>query len=198
VSVLFLFLCKCVYKGKQSTVPKIEVKDLKMDDITVFNLLAAKTPFEKCHKQLMLFGQFVGSWDIDSVWYEADEVSRRGQGEWHFNWILGGLGIQDVLFAVGADPHQYGTSLRCYDPKADVWRVSWMQPLGGEFVNLIGRRDEENIVLEGAGSDPSRLERWSFTEITRNSFVWLGEVSYDQRNTWELEQKMEAKRRSLD
>ncbi len=91
--------------------------------------------------------------------------------------------------------HQFGTTLRCYDPTQDAWHVTWMQPFGGEFVHLVGRKVGDRVVQEGAGSDPRRRERWSFTDIASGSFLWLGEVSFDDGTTWFLEQEMRANRR---
>ena len=165
-----------------------------MEQSNVFTLLAATGPYTNYYEQLMLYGQFIGSWNIESTWHEKDGGIRKGKGEWYFNWILGGRGIQDVLFAAGASAHQFGTTLRCYDPALDVWHVTWMQPYGGEFVHLIGRKVGNRIVQEGTGSDPRRRERWSFTDITPDSFSWLGEVSFDDGKTWLLEQEMRATR----
>lgn len=159
------------------------------------SLLAAPGPFADDADRLMLYGQFVGAWDVDVTWYQADGGRRQGKGEWHFAWILGGRGVLDVLFASGAPAYQYGTTLRCYDKAMDAWHIAWMQPAGGEFVDLVGWQDGERIMQYGSGQDPRRSERWSFNEITPNSFLWLGEVSFDQGETWVLEQKMCATRR---
>ncbi len=162
----------------------------------VFGLLAAPGPFEEDADRLMAFGQFVGSWDMESTWHDQGGGRRQGKGEWHFAWILGGRGVQDVLFASGAPPHQVGTTLRCYDRAMDAWHVTWMQPASGEFVHLLGREVGDQIVLEGAGPDPRRRERWTFREITADSFRWLGEVSFDGGATWSLEQEMRGHRRA--
>ncbi len=167
-----------------------------MSQNDVFDLVAASGPFAEYSEKLMLYGQFVGSWDIDATWYQQDGTRRTGKGEWHFQWILGGRGIQDILFASGAPPHQFGTTLRCYDIAMDAWHIAWMQPAGGEFVYLLGREVGSRIVQEGIGSDPRRRERWTFTEITSKSFLWLGEVSFDDGITWFLEQEMRAVRRT--
>jgi hypothetical protein len=143
---------------------------------------------------MMLFGQFVGSWDIDGTWYQQGGESRQGKGEWHFAWILGGCGIQDVLFTSGAAPHQFGTTIRCYDKAMDAWHIVWMQPASGEFVRLLGRKIADRILIEGVGTDLRRRERWSFNKITPASFLWLGEVSFDGGVTWILEQDMRARR----
>ncbi len=158
------------------------------------DLLGASGPFADYADKLQLYGQLVGSWDIEATWFLQDGSTHKGRGEWHFAWILGGRGVQDVLFSKGAACDRYGTTLRCYDPAADAWQVTWMQPYGGEFVHLTGRRVGERIVQEGRGTDPSRLERWSFSEITPDSFLWQGEVSFDQGASWILEQEMRGTR----
>jgi hypothetical protein len=161
-----------------------------------FDLLAAPGPFAEYSDKLMLFGQFVGSWDLDGTWYERDGSSKKGKGQWHFVWILGGRGIQDVLFASGALPHQRGSTLRCYDVARDAWNIAWMQPASGEFVHMTGRKVGDRIVLEGVDFGKGPLRRWSFTDITPNSFRWLGEVSDDNGVTWFLEQEMQGMRRT--
>jgi hypothetical protein len=157
-------------------------------------LLAAHGPAAEYADQLMLYGQFVGSWSVHSTTFHADGSRTERQGEWHFAWILGGRGIQDVLFAREAPAQQYGTTLRCYDATNAVWRVTWMMPGGGEYANLIGRQIGDRIVQEGVGPDPRRVERWTFSDITPTTFLWRGEVSFDQGTTWTLEQEMRASR----
>ena len=163
--------------------------------MNALSCLGANGPHPEHAGQLMLYGQFVGSWSIVSTWFSASGGRSQATGEWHFDWILGGRGIQDVLFRSGAPADTFGTTLRCYDARQDVWHVSWMQPQGGEFVHLIGRKEGDRIVQEGVGSDPRRRERWSFSEITADSFVRHGEVSRDDGRTWTLEQEMRAIRR---
>ena len=166
-----------------------------MDQENVFELLAATGPCDQDEDKLRLCGQFVGSWDIEGTWHQPDGTSRSGRGEWHFAWILGGRGIQDVLYASGAPPHQFGSTFRGYDRGIDAWHWTWMQPASGEFVNLIGRSVGDRIVGESVASDLPR--RWSFNDITPDSFVWLGEVSHDNGKTWFLEQEMRAARRKV-
>lgn len=161
----------------------------------VFDLLAASGPFAGYAERVMLYGRFVGSWDVEATWYEGGEARRRGEGEWHFAWVLGGRGVQDVLYGAGAPPDRFGTTLRCYDPEKDTWHIAWMQPASGEFVYLQGRPVGDDIVQEVlfpvAGG---QCERWRFTEIAPDSFRWLGEVSKDGGATWELVQEMRARR----
>ncbi len=166
-----------------------------MERPDIFELLAASGPYAE-DEQALLYRPLIGSWDVDVTWYQPGGEQKKGTGEWHFTWILGGRGVQDVLFGTGAPAHQFGTTLRCYDAALGVWHVAWMQPAGGEFVHLQGRKLGDRIVQEGVGTDPRRRERWSFTAITAESFLWLGEVSFDDGATWSLEQDMRGRRRT--
>jgi hypothetical protein len=65
----------------------------------------------------------------------------------------------------------------------------------GFLRKALARQVGERTVQEGVSSDPARRERWSFTEITPVSFLWLGEVSFDGGTTWFLEQEMRGRRR---
>lgn len=133
----------------------------------------------------------IGSWDIRSRWFAEDgSTTREAQGEWHFSWILGGWGVQDVLFVTGAPPDQRGTTIRCYDESADCWRAVWMAPRGGEFVSLDARVTADELVQEGEALDGSSRQRWSFSAITATSFVWRGEASTDGGASWRLDQEM--------
>lgn len=108
--------------------------------------------------------------------------------------MLGGRGVQDVLFEPGAPAHRYGTSLRCHDPAEDVWHVAWMAPAWGQFARLVGRRSPDGIVQEGTESGVQI--RWTFTEIEPDSFHWQGFESGDGGTTWRLAQRMRARRRA--
>ena len=63
--------------------------------------LHARGPAPGYTDELMLFGRFVGSWNV--AWTGADEkgqpTSRRG--ELHFGWVLGGRAVQDIWIVPG-------------------------------------------------------------------------------------------------
>lgn len=165
-----------------------------MNPLSMIDLLAATTADPEAGEALNLYAWLIGSWDMEATWFEEGRAVRTGQGEWHFGWILGGRAIQDVLFAKGAEPRRYGTTLRCCDAKEDVWHVFWSQPAFGEFAYLLGRQQGTAIVQQSAVPGP-RMQRWSFDEISDQSFRWRGEVSLDGGGTWGLEQEMRGMRR---
>lgn len=168
----------------------------------MIRLLDADGPDADRADGLMLFGRFVGSWDIEATFWDHDgNVTAELQGEWHFGWVLQGRAIQDVLISprreVSEPLREYGSSFRLYDPKTDTWRVTWFAPVSGTIVDLTARRDGDRIVLEGAEPNGT-LNRWEFSDISADAFDWAGFESTDGGKTWPLIERMSARRRRSD
>jgi hypothetical protein len=152
----------------------------------VIELLAARGPDPRFEEKLMLYGQFVGSWTVESRELQASGDWLEQRGEWHFGWVLGGRGVQDVLFERDAPPNERGSTLRCYDEWLDAWHVTWMAPSWGEFAHQVGRQVEDRIVQEGSG------RRWTFFDVEPDSFSWTGEA--EAPGGWQVVQQMTAAR----
>ena len=169
-------------------------------------VLHASGPATEHAEALALYGQFIGDWDADIVAYAADGARYHGQGEIHFGWILEGRAIQDVWMI----PQQkdrgshvpempvvgdwFGTTIRVYDPALDAWRIYWVDPATNSYRQQIGRREGADIVQQGT-TEKGRRSRWSFTEITPQSFHWKGEISMDESAPWRLVVEVFAHRR---
>jgi hypothetical protein len=50
---------------------------------------------------------------------------------------------------------------------------------------MVGQRRGSDVVQEATAPDGS-LMRWSFVDITPDSFRWIGEQSTDNGKTWRL------------
>jgi hypothetical protein len=157
----------------------------------MLELLAADGPHPDHADALMLFGRFVGAWDMEG-WQRAEDGSPTPQqGEWHFGWVLGGRAIQDVLVVPGVE---HGTTIRFYDPVARAWEITWITPPGRAVRRLQARPDGADIVLEGRDPKGHRL-RWTFTGIAPERFTWSGFASYDDGVSWDHEEEMRLTRR---
>ncbi|HET8611005.1 MAG TPA: hypothetical protein VFM11_14825 [Burkholderiales bacterium] len=167
--------------------------------------LHADGPAHNCADRSNLYAWLIGDWDADVSAYSAEGGRHRGQGEIHAGWILEGRAIQDVwMIPRRADRspdapvmpvagNWYGTTLRSYDPALDAWRIYWIDPATNSFRYQVGRKRGRDIVQEGR-TESGTLSRWSFTEIARDSFHWLGESSNDDGATWRLVVEVEARR----
>jgi len=160
-----------------------------MSDLSA--LLVAAGAFPGSEKEMELYGQFVGTWDVLCTCDFGNARSRRIKGEWHFFWILGGRGIQDVLYEKDLPKDRFGTTIRCYYPAEHIWKLTWFQPGENEYVNMTGHKVGDDIVQTVTGDSNSV---WRFTEIQKNSFLWYCEVFDNVCNCWKIVQKMECTR----
>ncbi|HTY74368.1 MAG TPA: hypothetical protein VMD05_02245 [Candidatus Nanoarchaeia archaeon] len=159
--------------------------------------LGAKGPDSKLKKKLMLFGQFVGDWEIVEAQYiQGDGTWVKIKGEVHFGWILGGTAIQDVWMGCREDSKKmimFGTTIRFYDPKIDAWRSTWLSPLKGLAQTFIGCEVNGEIVLEHKTVE-GYPEKWIFSQVKPQSFRWHSEETHDEGKTWILTEEMKIRR----
>jgi len=164
--------------------------------------LHAASPFGEHAGKLELYGRFVGAWTFDATRWTDDGKVLSGRGEVHFGWALEGRAIQDVwiLPARDAGPSPelgpwtfYGTTLRIYDPTIDAWHILWSDPRTQYYGRQIGRAEGTDVVQVGDDGSGART-RWRFTEITDDSFRWLGERLDDDGETWRLQVEFLARR----
>lgn len=143
--------------------------------------------------KLALYAFLVGHWTYEATYRPPGEPARRSTGEIHAGWVLEGRAIQDVWIVPARDlprpaaPQMgdyYGTTLRVYDPALDAWHILWSDPWTQTYRRQLGRARGRDIVQEG--SDAQGAHRWSFTEITADSFRWTGELSPNEDGNWLL------------
>ena len=175
--------------------------DVRFSDFAA--LLHANAPNPEHAGPLQLYGRFVGDWDSEIIAHDPDGAPHRARGEIHFGWILEGRAIQDVWIVpprgelrhgdAAANVNSYGTTLRIYDVSIDAWQIQWSDPVTRNFLHMIGRGQGDDIVQLGTRPD-GKLIRWSFSEITPNSFRWRGEISDDEGVSWRLNVEFLARR----
>jgi hypothetical protein len=170
--------------------------------VSLIEALHADHPASDRADKLGLYGWLVGRWEMDAVYHPADGSARQSRGEIHAGWVLAGRAIQDVWMVPPRAAQRakspawgdfYGTTLRVYDPGLDAWHILWVDPVKQLYSRQIVRARGNDIVQEGK-DDTGDLVRWSFTEMTTDSFHWLGERSQDGGTTWRLEVEFFARR----
>jgi hypothetical protein len=152
--------------------------------------LCADGPAPDRAEKLDLYGRFIGSWQMDATTFTSDGTKHTGRGEIHFAWALEGRALQDVWILPGVF---YGSTLRVYDPGMDAWHILWSDPLRQFYARQTGRARAQDIVQEGTDITGTPI-RWTFTDITPNSFRWTGERSDDGGKTYWLQAEFFATR----
>jgi hypothetical protein len=155
--------------------------------------LLASGPSDQFGEAIKLYGFLPGSWVTDAIIHSpSGQVEKRG--EIHAGWVLGGLAIQDVWLLPDTF---YGTTLRIYDLRENAWHIHWHDTLKQYYPRQIGRAEGPDIVQIGR-SDAGDLLRWRFTEIERDSFHWIADVSTDEGANWSPQLDIFARRIRTD
>lgn len=138
--------------------------------------VACEAPPTDRAKELDLYGWLIGSWEMETIRYLDDGTTQGSTGEIHFGWALEGRAIQDIRIRPKrpAPSTMDGTTLRIFDPGIGGRHIIWSDPLNQDYSRQIGRAESKGIVQ--IGDDLRGLKaRWRFTEITADSFHWIGE-----------------------
>jgi hypothetical protein len=158
-----------------------EMLHRRLDRGWVLQGLGASGPVPSRREKLRLFGQFVGDWTIFPGKAAEDPSLRKvNDGEVHWRWALGGLGVQDVWGHTDPTTKRFvpqGSTIRFFDPELDAWRSTWISPYQGRVRTFIGRKERDEIVLRETGRG-WRGELWIFSQIKRSSFRWRAETRY--------------------
>jgi hypothetical protein len=169
-----------------------------------YTLLAAPGRSPDVPESADVYGWLCGSWDLDVLHYRGLNIAAQGlRGEVHAARVLEGRAVQDVWIMPRREDRRadsdrmtnmYGTTLRSWDASIQAWRIAWTNPVHGHREEQIGSWDGTNILQEGTRADGTKT-RWTFTEITADSFHWRGEALYPGKQAWMLEGEFLAKRR---
>lgn len=159
--------------------------------------LAAAAPEPSLRGPRMLFGQFVGDWEITEFRFLEDDGSwSRGRGKVHGDRILDGRALQDVWTSIDEATGRsvpIGTTIRFYDAERALRQSVWISPSQGVVRPFVGRPVGSEIVLEGKNAE-DRPIRWIFYEITPTAFRWRGEELRAPPDGWVLYEEMWVRR----
>jgi hypothetical protein len=163
--------------------------------------LSATGPHKSLGAHAETYGRVIGHW-TGELRNHMVEGTPTTSIEVHFGWALDGRAVQDVwITPARADRKNaapgmrwFGTTLRVFDPKSQSWRVIWWDPESQIRIELEGRRQGDDIVQ--LGTRDGRPIRWTFSEMTADSFVWSGHILDVDGATWRLEVEIHLRRAS--
>lgn len=157
--------------------------------------LGCDGPTAEHAQDMALYGWLIGSWEMETLYHHEDGTVETSPGEIHFGWVLEGRAIQDVWIRPRrpAPPTMYGTTLRVFDAGIGGWHIIWSDPLNQDYSRQIGRAEGKDIVQIGEDSRGLKA-RWRFTEITADSFHWIGEERASDDAPWRMTYEHFARR----
>ena len=157
--------------------------------------LGSEAPPAERADDMGLYGWLIGSWEMDTIRHLDGGGIEESTGEIHFGWVLEGRAIQDLWIRPRrpAPSTMYGTTLRVFDPGIDGWHIIWSDPLNQDYSRQIGRAEGSGIVQVGEDSRGLKT-RWRFTEITGDSFHWIGEERASEADPWRVTYEHFARR----
>jgi len=163
--------------------------------------LLAAGPHPSLGSHSSTYGRLIGSWIGKLDLYREGKSVAEASVEAHFGWVLEGRAVQDVWITPARPDRQasvspalswYGSTLRVFDPATNAWNTTWTDPMSQLRIELVGRRQGEDIVQ--IGTRAGRPIRWIFSDIEASSFTWRGHVlSFDGVN-WVPEVEIEFRR----
>ena len=137
-----------------------------------------KSPYGSLHSEapseLGLFAFMIGEFDCSDRLLMADGSWKEMKAVWHTHYTLNGHAIQDNY----RNEIYAGMSIRTYSPQEAAWHVSFFGMPGGHYGLWKGDSEGDRIVLTSEQLAPSGatvISRLTFSQISKDSFEWLGE-----------------------
>jgi len=170
-------------------------------DHELIETLPARGPHSSLGAHADTYARVIGSWHGELSRYQDGKSVASASVEAHFAWVLEGRAVQDVWItparadrpsSPGSGLNWYGTTLRVFDPTTSAWNTTWTDPASQLRIELVGRRQGDDIVQ--IGTRGGRPIRWVFSDITPNSFTWRGHLLNFDGETWTLEVEMKFRR----
>jgi hypothetical protein len=162
----------CAYAGKSHA-----------ESASLASSLLANGPHPSLGHHAETYGRFVGSWAGEYRVF-LPRGTKAGRIRVSFGWILEGRAIQDSGWAFEDEPDSDGpgSTLRFYDPGIQAWRIIFVDPVHHAHNEMVGRRVGDDVVQQGYSRD--RAIKWTFTDVTPNSFIWRGYHLADDGVRW--------------
>ena len=163
--------------------------------------LAAKGPHPSLGVHAETYARIVGSWSGELSRHQNGKRIATASVEAHFGWVLEGRAVQDVWItparterqaSAGTGVNWYGSTLRVFEPVTGAWNTVWTDPTSQLRIELVGRRQGDDIVQ--LGTRAGRPIRWTFSAIESDSFSWRGHVLSFDGASFELEVEIEFRR----
>lgn len=142
--------------------------------------------------QAKQFDFWVGTWDLE--WTDAKGVKQTGSNT--ITKTLSGCVIEEN-FDGGGTPQYLGKSYSVYEQNWGKWKQTWVDNTGA-YLDFSGEMKDGKMILSRefiTRQGKKVMQRMIFYNIQKNSIEWVWERSDDDGKTWNVNWKLNYKRR---
>jgi len=134
-------------------------------------------------KELIQFHFMIGNFDRKERLRNKDGSWKPWvKGEWNARYFMNGYGIIDE--SLNYYTNITTTNLRFFDPKEQLWKISWFKAPGYSTTYAEGTWQGDKMVI----INPSTGDRYVMYNITTNSYDWELQKSIDGKwiSVWQI------------
>ncbi len=152
--------------------------------LTMLFAIAQQQPCQS--EQARQFDFWLGNWDAS--W-------EGGSGSNSVSKILGSCVVYEQFEANDEKP-LIGKSVSVYDPRANVWRQTWVDNSGG-YLDFEGGWQSDRMVLSRSFERNGKtiMQRMVWYNIKQDAFDWNWEKSEDGGESWTVNWQIHYTRR---
>lgn len=138
--------------------------------------------------QLEKLDFFIGEWIIETKDIQPNGTFKTGKAKSIVKYILDGYAMQDDYLMLDDNKNVIfrGTSIRSFNKNTGKYQIVWIMPgingitdISAEFIN-------NRLIGKGKGYDNNGefLERFEYYNISKNSYSFKMDRSYDNGKNW--------------
>lgn len=149
-------------------------------------LLAAPAAKTQSEGTRSLLDRLDGTWDVVYEIYTKDGGVRLYHGQAIYRRILDGGALEEIWTsdAKGSEAKPYSTTIGFRDAQSGIWTAVSIYPAKASVRTVSGDADGRMVLI---GRDPDgTVQRWSVTDVQRDSFDWRFDSSGDEGKTWRV------------
>lgn len=165
--------------------------------ITLITLCALPSLAQETSLKTLDF--FVGEWSLITTGTQPDGSLVKGKARSKVKYILDGHAIEDDYYDLNenGDVVFRGISIRSYNRNTKRFQIVWVMPGVKGITDIDAEWKDGKLVSTGKGYDGygEFLERFEYYDITKDTYKFKMDRSYDGGNHWiENFSRIEAKR----
>lgn len=138
--------------------------------------------------QLEKLDFFIGEWTIETKDIQPTGTFKTGKAKSIVKYILDGYAMQDDYLMLDDNNNVIfrGTSIRSFNNNTGKYQIVWIMPGINGITDISAEFIKNRLIGKGKGYDNNGefLERFEYYNITKDSYSFKMDRSYDNGEDW--------------